>query len=882
MSSIEEWVNTIIPTVALDVRAALSSAFTEESITTSADLTKYCDILLADGQSNLNDILGQVPALKPIRSVLIIDAIKAVSTHSPPPPPVDGVSARKDKVVLDMSTRRSSSSMSIIVDGMFSDGHISATAPAKSVKVKLAKHVDSMQRELEVMLTLNGLEHVGFHFIKPYNQELLRGARGQLLFADGPAGFDDSIVNYVGIAMERGEESLAEYTRKKREDHKELHLPEKAVIGLALVEIVAAAHKVGYVLLDFKPDNVVRVIVGSDVINKAIDFDSVKEEGAQLDESIAVTAAYASPEIAQFRHDKRPILATKAMDVFTLGLILWELISGTSFWEAREISNHSLDRTNEIWRSLCSLTTKDVVETLLKTFNGEQNVKVCSLLVDMLAVEPEKRKTSESLKGKSFFTAGNASKQIGGAGGGGGGGEDTHSQECDKRYEKVARLLDIKLEDIKKYVDENFQELKEELTKNIITSTDLILTKMYENQAQSFQGLEKVAMLIMQGNKSAEEKLAALQEELEHQKNSGSVQLASLQSKIEQLGPELSESMRASMEEISVAAVDKQNQKLDVLSSMVGLVLRGVGALKKDNETLLVLTRKIEMKMNIMPYSFVIIPESKTEKLPEGTSFFSMARMSQIASSAKRKITKYFWTTSRLVFVCPITMKPVECGPDKKGYQIAVSTETMKMLAPVLKFGLLFLKVGLASQGLGSIVPDVSSFVPGDQSDDFNEMLNQIGDDMLASEADDALQGAYDALSNLNDDDPAISYVYNTVKTAEKGDSSLEWKPKLTGLKLVPSRRGRPSKWMSTPGETIFRLFEENEDAAEKVLARATGFECHRFATPYKDEVAPPDKAKAIFEAQARDDEPSLTALTELVTVWAGNSVIDEFKDEVR
>ena len=60
-----------------------------------------------------------------------------------------------------------------------------------------------------------------------------------------------------------------------------------------------------------------------------------------------------------------------------------------------------------------------------------------------------------------------------------------------------------------------------------------------------------------------------------------------------------------------------------------------------------------------------------------------------------------------LHFICPPNMlfhvkyfiHQVTCGPYGKGYTISLPTDLLKSIAPALKWGLLLLKVALATQG---------------------------------------------------------------------------------------------------------------------------------------------------------------------------------------
>ena len=52
------------------------------------------------------------------------------------------------------------------------------------------------------------------------------------------------------------------------------------------------------------------------------------------------------------------------------------------------------------------------------------------------------------------------------------------------------------------------------------------------------------------------------------------------------------------------------------------------------------------------------------------------------------------------------------CGRKGRGYNIMLPTSSLKKIIPALRWGLFFLKAGLATQGLGSAIPDLASILP--------------------------------------------------------------------------------------------------------------------------------------------------------------------------
>ena len=106
--------------------------------------------------------------------------------------------------------------------------------------------------------------------------------------------------------------------------------PETAAIGRQLAEALAAAHRVGVVHRDFKSDNVIVVPSAEAASPRAMvtDFGLAREMAgsrgsvATSGGMIVGTAAYMAPEQVEGRS------ATAASDVYALGVVLFEMLTG--------------------------------------------------------------------------------------------------------------------------------------------------------------------------------------------------------------------------------------------------------------------------------------------------------------------------------------------------------------------------------------------------------------------------------------------------------------------------------------------------------------------------------------------------------------------------
>ncbi len=130
---------------------------------------------------------------------------------------------------------------------------------------------------------------------------------------------------------------LIEHARKL-----DLSIEKRLELFLAVLEAVAFAHRNGVVHRDIKPAN---ILVGSDGRPRLLDFGIAKfvdignpATTETLTAMRALTPAYASPE--QFRGD--PV--TPASDVFSLGVLLYELLAGVRPFGGEGVSQVALER----------------------------------------------------------------------------------------------------------------------------------------------------------------------------------------------------------------------------------------------------------------------------------------------------------------------------------------------------------------------------------------------------------------------------------------------------------------------------------------------------------------------------------------------------------
>ncbi|CAN0203648.1 unnamed protein product [Scytosiphon promiscuus] len=178
-------------------------------------------------------------------------------------------------------------------------------------------------------------------------------------------------------------------------------------ILLQVVEICQWLHRLGVIWGDAKPENFVE---GQDGDLKAIDFDSacsapggmastdkdVEERvGSRFDAEHALTPSrYCAPERAKGSLAGESSLATKATDVWSIGMVLFWLLTGEDYFEE-------------------GLTDAEVLTTLasqgftvsLAGVNPKQE-QARNLLGTMLSHDPRGRGSMDSVLGRAFFAGG--------------------------------------------------------------------------------------------------------------------------------------------------------------------------------------------------------------------------------------------------------------------------------------------------------------------------------------------------------------------------------------------------------------------------------------------------------------------------------------------
>ncbi|MFO0616196.1 MAG: serine/threonine-protein kinase [Polyangiaceae bacterium] len=192
-----------------------------------------------------------------------------------------------------------------------------------------------------------------------------------------------SVVRYVAHGRTSAAEPflvmewLVGETLKARMERAPLTLPETIDVGLALASALSGAHARGVVHRDVKPANVY-LVRGSTSLVKLLDFGVARTRtGRALTEAGTAigTPAYMSPEQATGERD-----VAAPSDVFSLGTLLFELVSGARPFDAEELLDMLMKLTIEPAPPLASRAPSAPIE-------------LAALVDGMLAKTPASRPT---------------------------------------------------------------------------------------------------------------------------------------------------------------------------------------------------------------------------------------------------------------------------------------------------------------------------------------------------------------------------------------------------------------------------------------------------------------------------------------------------------
>ena len=137
-------------------------------------------------------------------------------------------------------------------------------------------------------------------------------------------------------------------------DREQLSIPERLELFTLVCRAVQHAHQKGIIHRDLKPANILVTLVDGAAVPKVIDFGIAKAMGQQLTEKTLFTAfaqligtpLYMSPEQAEVSG----LDIDTRSDIYSLGVLLYELLTGTTPFDPETLRTAALDEVRRIIR----------------------------------------------------------------------------------------------------------------------------------------------------------------------------------------------------------------------------------------------------------------------------------------------------------------------------------------------------------------------------------------------------------------------------------------------------------------------------------------------------------------------------------------------------
>jgi probable HAF family extracellular repeat protein len=137
-------------------------------------------------------------------------------------------------------------------------------------------------------------------------------------------------------------------------DREQLSIPERLELFVLVCRAVQHAHQKGVIHRDLKPSNILVTVIDGTAVPKVIDFGVAKATGQSLTERTLFTGfhqfvgtpLYMSPEQA----DLAGADVDTRSDIYSLGVLLYELLTGTTPFDSETIRDAAFDEMRRIIR----------------------------------------------------------------------------------------------------------------------------------------------------------------------------------------------------------------------------------------------------------------------------------------------------------------------------------------------------------------------------------------------------------------------------------------------------------------------------------------------------------------------------------------------------
>eukprot|EP00598_Pedospumella_elongata_P014253 CAMPEP_0184999142 /NCGR_PEP_ID=MMETSP1098-20130426/64595_1 /TAXON_ID=89044 /ORGANISM="Spumella elongata, Strain CCAP 955/1" /LENGTH=1212 /DNA_ID=CAMNT_0027526103 /DNA_START=175 /DNA_END=3813 /DNA_ORIENTATION=- len=496
----------------------------------------------------------------------------------------------------------------------------------------------------------------------------------------------------------------------------------------AIVTAVAALHSLGVVHCDIKPHNILFELDSSHTyIIKLCDLDGSHKIGEVCGAASLGTTQYESPEVFFASCAGEKVTAALSMDVFSLGLVLWQVLSRSPY------SPMSFEQLHECY--------SDQNELFSHVALPEPTAMYQPLLYSTLVLQPPHRRvTADALfknmrdmavskahpgwhkaRQENIYLKEKVSDKLDG---------------LDKKLDTVLEMMQVRfdalggevvtmaqtlrreillgheeqtqtLTSMKEATQDALEQLSEAQDSATISSaehTDQILSCIHNLQSRIGNN---VAPGAGGGDASTREKeveglLRSVPEQLNAQFKSLSVEFqehakrqsmeAADSAHFRSETMEMNHALSVSLQEVLKGIVTVQTEVLQLKQGQERLGVQ-VGRVLRENNTIQTMLRTLIAGTHAIPTYAIILPVVAKTWIKK-------------ADPMRLVRNKY-----RLYFMCSYTHQIAPCGPKGEGYKITVTKQWVRDAAPVLMAALVVLKLALNAGGIPLPIPDLSSLL---------------------------------------------------------------------------------------------------------------------------------------------------------------------------
>jgi serine/threonine protein kinase len=496
----------------------------------------------------------------------------------------------------------------------------------------------------------------------------------------------------------------------------------------AVVSAVQALHSLGIMHGDIKPQNILCKWVDHDYVVKLCDLDSACKVGETCGAASLGTKHYHAPEVRVAARSGLTIAASLELDMFPLGLVLWQLLARSPHPVLDCAEEEELYTSQEKLDEHLNLASfyKPALQKVT-CINPKQRMTIVDLY------RAAKTLNSASTAQQGWLQEKEANRQLKDAFG-------SQLSAMDEKLDKMSAKLDTVLQELRTRFDalgSTAMEVAESLRKEIILGGQQahVLPDVIQATQDALQRLSDAVDKTDQTQRNPGTSITELQDcmssmqasiataisrALAEQKKEDAGEFyavaAQLQSQVSSLSTELQACLREQRQSSAHTA-----QQLDVLSHTSTCLQLGL----KDVLSSLV---EVQSELAELKKNQILLGKQMEESLASHADLNAMVRalavnthgvptlaiiLPVVSSSWKSTFSpmRLVRDQYRLYFLCSHTHQIAPCGPKGKGkgYKITMTKQWVLDAAPVLRVGLVLVKVALLASGLPLPVPDLCS-----------------------------------------------------------------------------------------------------------------------------------------------------------------------------